>query len=110
MTVKKIESKTTGMTAFTIAKGEALEWDVLQKTAVELTTMETEKAKALHFDLKKVLQVKQLLFDGKNPSQIKKETGIARTTVLNYKKNLDQATLDLVQKIHKSLFETTKKP
>ncbi|WP_264788343.1 hypothetical protein [Aureispira anguillae] len=98
--IKKIESTNTGQIVYTIpTAGEGLEWEIVkEENLVELTDQENLIAKAKQLDAKKFLLVKQLLLAGKSYSQIRKKTGIAKTTIINYKKYYSQATLALFKK------------
>lgn len=96
--IKQIVAK-DGFSALVVPNGE-MSWDVIPKSKkVVLTENEILVGEARSLDLKKFLEVKQLLLDGKNPSQIKKETGTARTTTLKYKLHYDKETLSMLQKI-----------
>lgn len=113
MSIKRIVSHSTGMEAYTIQKTadeRTVEWDVLPKAStVELSKEETLIGEAKKFDLAKFLKVKQCLMDGMNPSQIKKEHGIARTATLNYKVYFDKDSLDRISKIQQIISQTTQK-
>lgn len=67
--------------------GEPNTWE-LERNDPILSPSEEAKAKALGFDLEKVLRVKIYLLKGLGPMAIKKVTGISRSAVYKYKKIL----------------------
>lgn len=89
---------------YTPAEGEALTWErVIPQTV--LTEEEERKAKALGYDMKKVLQVKACLERQMRPMEIHRSTKIARSSIANYRKILSEKDM----KLHGKDIQTTKK-
>jgi hypothetical protein len=72
-----------------------------------LTPSERERGKEKKKDLEKMQLVKELLLKGLKPNQIYKQTGISRNTVYEYKKLLDESTLNAITKVHLKYTQST---
>lgn len=82
-------------------KGEQLTWVRVQHQTT-LTQWEEKRRKAHGYDLKKVLQVKACLEKNMRPMEIHKATGIARSSIDNYKKILFKKDPKLQTKDHQT--------
>lgn len=85
-------------------EGEVFTWEQVSYQTV-LTKEEKKKAKALGYDLKKVLKVKACLERQMRPMEIHRSTKIARSSIDNYRKILSEKDMKLQEKD----VQTTKK-
>ena len=68
-------------------QSETYSWELVSRSTF-LTEKEINEGKALGYDMEKLLRVKECLEQGMGPTAIYNKTGIARSSVINYRKIL----------------------